>query len=82
MLFAPKNLIFFLVAMHKAWPRLLKRMNLNKGENPEDRELVIAARTWFCLYLFEHQYVLSFYRAPTKFIVSVDFPTEQAALLS
>ncbi len=61
MLFVPKKAYFsFLVAMHKAWPRLLKRMNLNKGENPEDRELVIAARTWFCLYLFEHQYVLSF----------------------
>lgn len=53
--------------MHKAWPRLLKRMNLNKGENPEDRELVIAARTWFCLYLFEHQYVLYlYYSLPTK----------------
>lgn len=43
-------------AMHKAWPELLKRMKTNKvGTTSKDRQLVIAARTWFCLYLFEHQ---------------------------
>lgn len=45
----------FFLAMHKAWPRLLRRMKSNKADAVEDRELVIASRTWFCLYLFEHQ---------------------------
>lgn len=43
--------------MHKAWPKLLRRMNANKTDPNGDRELVIASRTWFCLYLFEHQSV-------------------------
>jgi hypothetical protein len=45
--------------MHKAWPRLLKRMDSGKaGTTQEDRDLITATRTWFCLYLFEHQYAL------------------------
>lgn len=44
------------VAMHKAWPRLLRRMNAGTVDINEDRTLVIASRIWFCLYLFEHQY--------------------------
>ncbi|TFK30814.1 hypothetical protein FA15DRAFT_662869 [Coprinopsis marcescibilis] len=43
------------LSMHQAWPKLRKKINANKVNNDEDRELVIAARTWFCLYLFEHQ---------------------------
>ncbi|KZT02423.1 uncharacterized protein LAESUDRAFT_730171 [Laetiporus sulphureus 93-53] len=44
------------LSMHKAWPELLKRMKANKAStSSKDRELVIGARTWFCLYLFEHQ---------------------------
>ncbi|KAG8988167.1 hypothetical protein FRB90_002932 [Tulasnella sp. 427] len=44
------------LGMQKAWPKLLKRMHAGKaGTSPEERELVISARTWFCLYLFEHQ---------------------------
>ena len=44
--------------MHKAWPDLHKRMNAGKsGATSKDRELVVSSRTWFCLYLFEHQYV-------------------------
>ncbi|GLB35988.1 putative fungal specific transcription factor [Lyophyllum shimeji] len=43
------------LSMHKAWPRLLRRMKANKADAVEDRDLVIASRTWFCLYLFEHQ---------------------------
>jgi hypothetical protein len=43
--------------MHKAWPRLLKRMQQNKIDVEEDKILVIMSRTWFCLYLFEHQWV-------------------------
>ncbi|OBZ79930.1 Transcriptional activator of proteases prtT [Grifola frondosa] len=44
------------LSMHKAWPELLKRMKANKASSSsKDRELVISARTWFCLYLFEHQ---------------------------
>nr|BCB28855.1 Zn(2)-C6 fungal-type domain-containing protein [Mycoleptodonoides aitchisonii] len=44
------------VSMHKAWPELLKRMKANKATTSiKDRQLVISARTWFCLYLFEHQ---------------------------
>jgi len=42
--------------MHKAWPKLLKRMKSGKWmPSNEERELVISTRTWFCLYLFEHQ---------------------------
>lgn len=48
------------LGMNKAWPRLLHRINANKmSTTKEERELVISARTWFCLYLFEHQYVQS-----------------------
>ncbi|KAF7339616.1 Fungal-trans domain-containing protein [Mycena sanguinolenta] len=43
------------LSMHKAWPSLLKRMNANQVDLAADRELVIASRIWFCLYLFEHQ---------------------------
>ncbi|KAG6885401.1 hypothetical protein C0993_002134 [Termitomyces sp. T159_Od127] len=43
------------LSMHKAWPRLLRRMKAHKVDPVEDKELVIAARAWFCLYLFEHQ---------------------------
>jgi len=44
------------LSLHKAWPKLLRRMESNKvSDGPEDRELIIATRTWFCLYLFEHQ---------------------------
>ncbi|KAF8560210.1 hypothetical protein OG21DRAFT_1530421 [Imleria badia] len=45
------------LSLHKAWPKLLRRMqNRTKGtDGSEDRDLVIGSRTWFCLYLFEHQ---------------------------
>ncbi|KAF9527784.1 hypothetical protein CPB83DRAFT_767806 [Crepidotus variabilis] len=43
------------LSMHTAWPKLYKRMLLNKINPEEDRQLVIMSRTWFCLYLFEHQ---------------------------
>jgi hypothetical protein len=46
------------IAMHKAWPSLLKRVNATQTDMVADRELVIASRIWFCLYLFEHQYVI------------------------
>ncbi|KAF8519106.1 hypothetical protein BU17DRAFT_66051 [Hysterangium stoloniferum] len=44
------------LGMNKAWPRLLRRIHANKmSKSQEERELVISARTWFVLYLFEHQ---------------------------
>ncbi|KAF9447804.1 hypothetical protein P691DRAFT_760464 [Macrolepiota fuliginosa MF-IS2] len=43
------------LSLHKAWPELYRRMLHGKVDPVEDRELVIASRTWFCLYLFEHQ---------------------------
>ncbi|PFH54822.1 hypothetical protein AMATHDRAFT_72582 [Amanita thiersii Skay4041] len=43
------------LSMHKAWPRLYRRMQNKKIDLKDDKELVIATRTWFCLYLFEHQ---------------------------
>ncbi|KAJ7275211.1 hypothetical protein B0H12DRAFT_1086259 [Mycena haematopus] len=43
------------LSMHKAWPSLLKRMNAHQVDLAADRDLVIASRIWFCLYLFEHQ---------------------------
>ncbi|OAX44416.1 hypothetical protein K503DRAFT_765034 [Rhizopogon vinicolor AM-OR11-026] len=45
------------LSLHKAWPKLLRRMqSKTKSTNgSEDRDLVVASRTWFCLYLFEHQ---------------------------
>ncbi|KAG6887862.1 hypothetical protein C0995_012113 [Termitomyces sp. Mi166 len=33
------------LSMHKAWPRLLRRMKAHKADPVEDRELVVAART-------------------------------------
>ncbi|KAH9898196.1 hypothetical protein C8Q73DRAFT_639925 [Cubamyces lactineus] len=44
------------LSMHKAWPELLKRMKAGKATtSAKDRQLVVSSRTWFCLYLFEHQ---------------------------
>lgn len=46
------------LSLHKAWPKLLRRMqskNKTTTDGSEDRDLVVASRTWFCLYLFEHQ---------------------------
>ncbi|KAF5323314.1 hypothetical protein D9611_005748 [Ephemerocybe angulata] len=43
------------LSMHQAWPRLLERMMGGGSAPDQDRELVIASRIWFCLYLFEHQ---------------------------
>ncbi|KAI0778385.1 hypothetical protein BD413DRAFT_466315 [Trametes elegans] len=44
------------LSMHKAWPELLKRMKAGKAStSSRDRQLVVSSRTWFCLYLFEHQ---------------------------
>lgn len=44
------------IGMHKAWPRLFKRMRAGKiSVSQEERQLVISARTWFVLFLFEHQ---------------------------
>jgi len=44
------------LSLHKAWPKLLRRIEGNKAsDGPEDREFIMGARTWFCLYLFEHQ---------------------------
>lgn len=43
------------MSMHKAWPDLLNRMKNNQVSVIHDRDLVVASRTWFCLYLFEHQ---------------------------
>ncbi|KAJ3968758.1 hypothetical protein EV361DRAFT_805082 [Lentinula raphanica] len=42
------------LSLHKAWPKLLRRIQTGKASE-DDRDLVIASRTWFCLYLFEHQ---------------------------
>lgn len=42
--------------MYKAWPRLLQRIQSgNASTGLEDRKLLTHTRTWFCLYLFEHQ---------------------------
>ncbi|KAL0071822.1 hypothetical protein AAF712_000744 [Marasmius tenuissimus] len=43
------------LSLHKAWPKLLRRMRANKTNTKDDHDLIVAARTWFCLYLFEHQ---------------------------
>ncbi|KAF9479712.1 hypothetical protein BDN70DRAFT_878465 [Pholiota conissans] len=43
------------LSLHKAWPKLLRRINAHTANRVEDRSLVIATRTWLCLYLFEHQ---------------------------
>ncbi|KIP12047.1 hypothetical protein PHLGIDRAFT_27644 [Phlebiopsis gigantea 11061_1 CR5-6] len=44
------------ISMHKAWPDLLNKMQANKvSTTSKERQLVISARTWFCLYIFEHQ---------------------------
>lgn len=45
-----------MTAMHQAWPRLMKRIEAGKAsDSSEDKKLITASRTWFCLYLFEHQ---------------------------
>lgn len=50
------NAVCLFIGMHKAWPRLYKRMRAGKmSVSQEERQLVISARTWFVLFLFEHQ---------------------------
>lgn len=61
-----------LIGIHKAWPRLLKRIHAAKMSTSQDeRELVISSRTWLCLYLFEHQCVRwTFpYLAPDRLLI-------------
>ncbi|KAF8323272.1 hypothetical protein DL93DRAFT_665752 [Clavulina sp. PMI_390] len=41
--------------MHRAWSRLIKKIKSNKVDIETDRPLVTATRTWFTLFLFEHQ---------------------------
>lgn len=49
------------LSMHKAWPKLLKRMRAGKAQQyDDDRTLVAAVRTWLSLYIFEHQCVPPF----------------------
>ncbi|KZT33256.1 hypothetical protein SISSUDRAFT_431482 [Sistotremastrum suecicum HHB10207 ss-3] len=44
------------LSMDKAWPKIRRKIKNGKmGTGPEERELVIQARTFLCLYLFEHQ---------------------------
>jgi hypothetical protein len=46
------------LSMHNAWPKLRRRMkNGNAQKYDDDRTLVSACRTWFTLYIFEHQWV-------------------------
>lgn len=55
------------IGMNKAWPKILRRIYANKTTTTrEERELVISARTWFVLYLFEHQYV-----TPSIFLILI-----------
>jgi hypothetical protein len=59
-LYVPSSVSAYLpdvTALHTAWPRLLRRMNANQADadNEEVKALVVASRTWFCLFLFEHQ---------------------------
>jgi len=68
--------------MHKAWPRLLRRMNANKVDLMEDKHLVSCSRTWFCLYLFEHQFVAAFDQFTAFADASPGYLMEQAGLLS
>ncbi|KAL0578601.1 hypothetical protein V5O48_003392 [Marasmius crinis-equi] len=42
------------LSLHKAWPKLLRRMRGQKSSHKDDHDLVIAARTWFCLYLMSY----------------------------
>ncbi|KAI0785462.1 hypothetical protein BC629DRAFT_1517230 [Irpex lacteus] len=49
-------LSFMRILLIHAWPEILRRMKANKaGTSPKERQLIISARTWLCLYLFEHQ---------------------------
>jgi hypothetical protein len=49
------------LGMHKTWPKLLKRIKSGRmSDDEEERMLVISTRTWFCLYIFEHQCVRGF----------------------
>ncbi|KAJ2932671.1 hypothetical protein H1R20_g4425, partial [Candolleomyces eurysporus] len=43
------------LSMHMAWPKLHQRIVSAKMDKEADKDLVVASRIWFCLYLFEHQ---------------------------
>jgi hypothetical protein len=44
------------LGMHNAWPKLRARMQAGTTAGyHDDQSLVSACRTWFSLYIFEHQ---------------------------
>ncbi|KIY62636.1 hypothetical protein CYLTODRAFT_383348 [Cylindrobasidium torrendii FP15055 ss-10] len=43
------------LSLHKSWPTLMERIVTSQANLIADRELMVASRTWFALYLFEHQ---------------------------
>lgn len=72
------------VAMHQAWPKLLKRIEAGKAsKSAEDRRLITSARTWFCLYLFEHQCVYLYIQilANHSFYHRMSYGTGRPAIL-
>ena len=46
------------IGLDQSWPKLVQLIRAGKAaDNEEQHELIVSSRTWFCLYLFEHQYV-------------------------
>lgn len=46
------------IGLDQSWPKLVRLIREGKAaDNEEQHELIVSSRTWFCLYLFEHQYV-------------------------
>jgi hypothetical protein len=67
------------LGLHKAWPKLLKRMQSGKAsKSKEDWELLAKSRTWLCLYLFEHQFVPFIFRGGLSDDASIHWLTRVA----
>ena len=60
------------IGLDQSWPKLVRLIREGKAtDNEEQHDLIVSSRTWFCLYLFEHQYVSGHSTDP---LTDHDFP--------
>ncbi|KZO92820.1 hypothetical protein CALVIDRAFT_503961, partial [Calocera viscosa TUFC12733] len=70
------------LGIHKAWPRLLKRLKSGKklkdSIGSDEHDLIVCSRIWFTLFLFEHQ--MSF-GTGRPFMIKTDDSVEDASAI-
>ena len=46
------------LGLHRALEKLAETNSVRVRSQEEERDLVVSARIWLCLYWFDHQYVI------------------------